>query len=144
MIFNFFIIILIKNTYPTYQHLCSILRIFAYASTLIPLQRFRPVKERVRHANFPYHMILKGIDGVSTLQQKLDLTSLSTSIFASRPSFSVFFFIFWIKWCNFMGGCYFRHFLHPFSKSSANYGIICIAFCTQLCARFCIRFCNRF
>ena len=79
-----------------------------------------------------------------TLQQKLDLTSLFASFFASRPSFSVFFFIFWTKWRNFMGWCYFRHFLHPFSKHGANCGIICTRFCTWLCARFCIRFCDRF
>ena len=45
-----------------------------------------------------------------TLQQKLDLASLFASFFVSRPSFSVFFFIFWTKWHNFTGWCYFRLF----------------------------------
>ena len=84
------------------------------------------------------------IRGIITLQQKLDLASLFASFFASRPYFSVFFFIFWTKWRNFTGWCYLRHFLHPFSKSGANCGVICTRFCTQLCARFCIRFCDRF
>ena len=45
-----------------------------------------------------------------SLQQKLDLASLFTSFFVSRPSFSVFFFIFWTKWRNFTGWFYFRLF----------------------------------
>ena len=39
---------------------------FTHASPLIHLQRFRPIKERVRSENFPYHITLKDIDGVST------------------------------------------------------------------------------
>ena len=84
------------------------------------------------------------VDIPLTLQEKLDLASLFVSFFTSRPSFSRFFFIFWTKWRNFMGWCYFRHFLHPFSKPGANCGVICTRFCTWLCARFCIRFCDRF
>ena len=54
--------------------------------------------------------IINNVDNVNALQQKLDLASLFASFFASRPSFSVFFFIFWTKWHNFTGWCYFRLF----------------------------------
>ena len=67
-----------------------------------------------------YYMEKTPLDVKEAVQQKMDLASLFASFFAYRPSFSVFFFIFWTKWCNFTGWCYFRRFLRLFFLNLAQ------------------------
>ena len=79
-----------------------------------------------------------------TLQQKLDLASLFASFFASRPSFNVFFFIFWTKCRNFMGWFYFRHFCVLFLNLAQIMALFALGFAPGYAPGFALGFVTYF